>query len=225
MPTGFAILPRVLAPSAIDALVQAIENAPAARQRAGRGGVRDLLNRVPAVRTLSRSLPLRQLVDPVLGAHARPVRALLFDKTPAANWKVPWHQDLTLAVQARHDLPGYGPWTVKDGIPHVQPPVAVLENMLALRLHLDDCGEHNGPLRVLPGTHALGRLAADEIDELQQSRPAVTCLARRGDVILLRPLLLHASSPAAVPARRRVIHIEYASAVLPQPLCWYEDLA
>ena len=38
----------------------------------------------------------------------------------------------------------------------------------------------------------------------------------------MRPLLVHASSPATVPSRRRVVHLEFAAAELPSPLEWAE---
>ncbi len=111
--------------------------------------MRNVLNLVPASRTLAESEPLTRLTRAVLGPGAFVVRGLLFDKTPEANWGVPWHQDLTIAVKARTEAAGYGPWTVKAGIPHVQPPVAVLEQMLTVRVHLDESDEPRGPLRVI----------------------------------------------------------------------------
>ncbi len=94
----------------------------------------------------------------VAGADCRLVRGLFFDKTPGANWPVAWHQDLTLAVAERREIAGWSNWSVKAGVPHVQPPVDILERMVTLRLQLDDCGADNGPLRVLPGSHCLGRI-------------------------------------------------------------------
>jgi ectoine hydroxylase-related dioxygenase (phytanoyl-CoA dioxygenase family) len=82
-----------------------------------------------------------------------PVRAIFFDKSSGSNWLVPWHQDLTIAVASKCEAPGFGPWSVKDGIPHVQPPDELLKQMIALRLHLDDCDASNGALRVIPGSH------------------------------------------------------------------------
>ena len=57
-----------------------------------------------------------------LGPQARPVRAILFDKSPAANWALGWHQDRTIIVRERRDVPGFGPWTRKRGMLHVAPP-------------------------------------------------------------------------------------------------------
>lgn len=157
---GFAIVPGVLDPETVERLRAAISPlgaiaAPAAlRRRQSLYGARDLLRLVPEVRELARSAEVRRLVEPVLGPAAFPVRGLLFDKTPEANWGVPWHRDLTIAVRDRRDVPGYGPWTRKAGVPHVQPPLDVLRGMLTIRLHLDDCGSEQGPLAVIPGSHA-----------------------------------------------------------------------
>jgi ectoine hydroxylase-related dioxygenase (phytanoyl-CoA dioxygenase family) len=182
--------------------------------------MRNLLN-VPAVFALSQSPAIRSVVEPVLGGSAMAVRGILFDKTPEANWKVAWHQDRSIAVQERVDVPGFEAWSIKAGVQHVQPPVFVLENMLTVRLHLDDCGIENGPLQVLPGSHRNGKLNARQISELQERAPAVMCCVLRGGALLMRPLLLHASSPAIKPAHRRVIHLEFASAALPGGLQWF----
>jgi ectoine hydroxylase-related dioxygenase (phytanoyl-CoA dioxygenase family) len=154
-----------------------------------------------------------------------PVRAIYFDKSAATNWLVGWHQDLTVAARARVDVPGFGSWSVKEGVPHVRAPVAVLEQMLSVRIHLDDCEESNGALRVLPGTHRLGRLSSEQIHELRNNHPEVVCHASAGDVMLMRPLLLHASGKSAETGHRRVLHIEYAGHDLPGGLHWHAPAA
>lgn len=161
------------------------------------------------------------------------VRGILFDKTAAAggsNWKVPYHQDLSIAVRERppHPPNGYETWSIKDGVPHVQPPVSLLENLITVRLHLDPCDAENGALRVLPGTHRLGRLSSNEIARCRREIPESVCSVPKGGVLLLRPLLLHASSPSVRPGdRRRVLHIEFAPSNLPLPvgISWYETAA
>jgi ectoine hydroxylase-related dioxygenase (phytanoyl-CoA dioxygenase family) len=182
--------------------------------KVGRGGVRNLLDTSPAVKAIARASPMRDLAEGVLGPRCGAVRAIFFDKTPETNWKVIWHQDLTIAVRERREASGYGPWSVKEGVIHVQPPVAVLENMLAIRLHLDDCDADNGPVRIIPGTHRAGRLSIDAVDRLR-SGEAVECHAGRGAILAFRPLLLHASSAARTPRHRRVLHIEYAEGDMP----------
>lgn len=210
---GYLLLCAAITPHACAGLR---ESGPAVEARAG--GARNVLRDWPQAAGALHSLEL--LARALLGRDARPVRAILFDKTPASNWAVPWHQDLSIPVRERHETEGYSGWSCKEGVWHAQPPRGVLENMLALRLHLDDCGGDNAPLRVLPGSHALGRLdEAGIAARLASSREAV-CTAQAGDVLAMRPLLLHASNRAALPGRRRVLHVEYAACELPAPLAW-----
>jgi ectoine hydroxylase-related dioxygenase (phytanoyl-CoA dioxygenase family) len=189
-----------------------------------RGGVRNLFAVSPLLVALARSATLRSLATPVLGERCAAVRVIYFDKTPDANWRVPWHQDLTVAAATRADVEGYGPWSEKDGVPHVQPPVAVLEDMLAVRVHLDASDATNGPVRVLPGSHLRGLIAPAEIDEWRDKTAADLCLAPRGGIVAFRPLILHASSPAERAAHRRVIHIEYTGTDLAAPLRWHTQI-
>lgn len=187
------------------------------------GGGRQVLERCPLLAEMAWGGILHDVACRFLGDRARPVRGLYFDKTPEANWRVPWHQDITLAVRERREIEGFGPWSVKDGIVHVQPPEVILENMVTLRLHLDECPEANGALRVLPGSHRYGRLDAEAIARMRQTGDGIVCEADAGDIIAMRPLTLHASSPASVPGHRRVFHIEYAAQKNPAPLEWFEE--
>ena len=217
---GWAVTEPVVDARTIAALRECV----APLTQAGRGGARNLLDE-PHIAALAASPPLRRFAAAVLGESCFAVRALLFDKTPDANWRVVWHQDLTVATKARIDVSGYGPWTEKGGVPHVQPPTDILEHMLAVRLHLDPCTVENGPVRVIDGTHRLGRLGADAIDAIRTGQSECVCLAPEGAVLAFRPLLLHASSPATRPAHRRVIHIEYAARLLAPPLVWHRQVA
>ena len=152
---GFLILPSAFRDWEIENLICAlseIDNCSAVRSRGGVYAVRNLLRLSPTIRELVHSPQMQAIVEEYLGDSAFPVRGTLFDKTRTANWLVPWHQDLTICVESRLDVSGYGPWTLKAGVCHVQPPTSVLERMLCLRIHLDDGNEDNGPLRVLPKT-------------------------------------------------------------------------
>lgn len=221
LPTdGFAIAEHVLDGLQIDALRAVVGQGTALSRNGSAYGGRNLLA-LPEVRNLAAKRAIRNLIQPVVGPTAIPVRALFFDKTPEANWPVLWHQDLTIAVAERRDQEGWGPWSVKAGIPHVEAPPSLLAAMLTIRLHLDDCHAENGPLRVIPGSHALGRLSRERIQAIRQSTEETSCLAQEGSALLMRPLLLHASSPAKTPAHRRVLHIEFAREdALPAPLKW-----
>jgi Phytanoyl-CoA dioxygenase (PhyH) len=210
---GFIIVPQVLDEEACRALRDLLGDVDGA-------GTRGML-RMPEVLHLAKSL-LADLVRAYLPAEPIPVRGIYFDKRPETNWLVAWHQDLTLALKERAEVPGWGPWSLKEGVPHVQPPVTLLEPMLTVRLHLDDADEANGALRVLAGTHRLGRLDAGSIAKCRETHAEVICATQVGDALLMRPLLLHASSRSTSERRRRVLHVEFAGFDLPEPLEWHE---
>lgn len=221
---GFALVPDVVDDDGVRRLLVALADADGGegvRRRESVYAIRNLLEAVPAVATLARSPEVRALVEPVLGPEAFAVRGILFDKTPDANWKVAWHQDLTIAVRERREVEGFGPWSEKAGVVHVQPPAAVLERMVTVRLHLDPCGPENGPVQVIPGSHREGRLAADDVQQQRAARDAVPACVGAGGVLLMRPLLLHASSPSTAPAHRRVIHLDFAADALPGGVEWH----
>ncbi|MDB5355684.1 MAG: protein involved in biosynthesis of mitomycin antibiotics/polyketide fumonisin [Phycisphaerales bacterium] len=224
---GFAIAPDVIPSRVIATLISALSGAnagAAARERNHRlYAMRDLLRLSPEVRDLANSPAIRHLIEPTLGPEARPVRGILFDKTAEANWKVAWHQDLSIAVREKIDVDGFGPWSVKAGIPHVQPPAQVLERMLTVRVHLDDCTQDNGPLLVLPGSHSAGVLSSEHVARWKRESSPVPCCCPAGGAVLVRPLLLHASSEARMPGHRRVVHIEFAAGELPGALQWFEE--
>ena len=217
---GWAITPPVIDRGTVE-LLRAELGALVAN---GRGGARNLLQ-TRGARELAKSAQIRSLAEAVLDSSCFAVRALLFDKTSAANWKVVWHQDLTIAAREQHDVPGFGPWTTKAGVAHVQPPVEFLERMLAIRVHLDPCRATNGPVRVINGSHRLGRLSGADIDRARKTGVETECLVDEGAVLAFRPLILHASAPALTPNHRRVIHIEFAASELPLPLRWHDEVA
>ncbi|RUL87312.1 phytanoyl-CoA dioxygenase family protein [Tautonia sociabilis] len=229
---GFAVVPDVLNGPEVAELILAVDRAeleadrradPAALRR-GKSvyGLRDLLGRVPEVRRLSVSPAIRELVEPVLGPGAFAVRGLWFDKTPGANWNLPWHRDLTIAARERVDAAGFSCWTTKAGIPHALAPPGVLEGMLTVRLHLDAAGPDNGPLRVLPGSHRLDGRDPTEVAPWRGRCRPVECAVGAGGAVLMRPLLLHASNAAEAPGHRRVVHLEFATAPLPGGVEWYD---
>jgi len=211
---GFAIVRNVLGDQQRAELLSTLGPVTGAGRRA--------LLSLSAVAALANSNQLLALIRPHLPAAPLPVRAIYFDKSPDANWLVTWHQDMTLALQARTDVRGFGPWSIKDGVPHVQPPVELLEKMLTIRLHLDDADETNGALRVLPGSHRLGRLSSEKIQHLRSEQSDLLCAVAAGDAMLMRPLLLHASGRSTSQRHRRVLHIEYAGFALPTELQWHE---
>jgi ectoine hydroxylase-related dioxygenase (phytanoyl-CoA dioxygenase family) len=167
-------------------------------------------------------------VDGAMGAlaaklaagSARPVRMLFFEKTPSGNWAVPWHQDRTIAVKERIDIAGYGPWSSKGGVLHVEPPISILQGMLALRLFVDDCVEDDGPLEVAVGSHRYGRVPASEASDIARKSDIFTATGRAGDVLAMKSLAIHRAERAALPTRRGTLHVDYAVVDLPAPLEW-----
>jgi hypothetical protein len=211
---GFTRLPAVFTAAECGYMTQVL----GAVAGAGRRGLME----VPAVRELVDSERVKDCLQPYLAGAPRLVRAIYFDKSPGANWLVPWHQDLTFAVRERKDVPGFGPWSMKDGIPHVQPPVALLEEVVTMRIHLDACDVENGALKVLPGTHGVGRLGAEQIQDCRNRVNEVLCEMDAGDVLLMRPLLLHASGKSTSERHRRILHLEFCGVDLPGGLEWSE---
>lgn len=164
--------------------------------------------------------PLHAVVAARLGPAARPVRAVMFDKTPAANWSLGWHQDRTVAVRERRAVSGYGPWTVKQGIRHVEPPFAVIEAMLTIRVHLDAVPADNAPLLVAPGSHRLGRIPEADIAAIVDRCGTTACLAGPGDVWIYATPILHASGASRAHPHRRVLQVDYAARDLEGGLEW-----
>jgi ectoine hydroxylase-related dioxygenase (phytanoyl-CoA dioxygenase family) len=145
----------------------------------------------------------------------------LFDKTLETNWLVALHQDLSIPVKERVDSPQCLAWSVKEGVTFVQPPSPLLAALIAVRVHLDDCRLDNGPLRVIPGSHRYGRLSSEEAQSHRRANGEVACMASRGAALLMRPLLLHASSKAVADMPRRVLHFLFGPQVLPYGLQWH----
>jgi hypothetical protein len=231
---GFLLVHQVLDAAAVERLRSVIAEIASSHEHHGRTYAARNLLQVPAIAEVARSEAVaglvRQALDEMKSGSEGParlagptaVRGLLFNKMAEANWAVPWHQDLTIAVRERREAPGFGPWSVKDGVVHVQPPDRVIARMLAVRIHLDDTDAENGALRVIPGSHTEGRLSAAAIGRWTTSREGVTIEAPAGSALLMRPHLLHASLAGAAPRQRRVIHLEFAANELPFGLEWNE---
>ncbi|MDZ5646756.1 phytanoyl-CoA dioxygenase family protein [Nitrospirillum sp. BR 11828] len=204
----------VLSPIDLARLITVLSGVPRVRAGARLHGIAGL------GAFLNADGPVGRLAATALGPAAQPVRALLFDKTADSNWALGWHQDRTIAVAARAEVPGYGPWSVKDGLTHVAPPADLLAGMVTLRVHLDPVDADNAPLLVAPGSHRLGRVAEGDIADAVRRCGQVACLAEAGDVWLYATLILHASAAAIRPRHRRVLQVDYAIGDLPGGLRW-----
>lgn len=183
-------------------------------------GLRNAEKKFTCIANLIRSDKVLAKAKAVLGKDPQLVRALLFDKTPDKNWLVAWHQDKTVSVNNKQYIEGWGPWTIKDGTHHVQPSEAVLNDMVTFRIHLDETNAQNGCLKVIPKSHSRGVLKQTDIDETIVQTEFIECEAKAGDMLIMKPLILHASSKAVSPYHRRVIHIEFSGYKLPDGMVW-----
>lgn len=207
---GFELIGDALDRRTVSSLIDALEITSVHRSRAG---MRKAFE-IDAVRSLAFDSSLVNLAKQALGNSAIPFRATLFDKSQTSNWHVVWHQDTALPLRERREVPGWGPWSMKEGVICAHAPASALEQILAIRVHIDDSTAENGPLRVLPGTHKLGALSDDAIQELAarlQPLQPFECAVPSGGILLMKPLLVHASSKAKNGWSRRVLHIEYAA--------------
>jgi len=211
---GYAIIGGVLSADQCQAVAQHVSESERLR-----AGTRNLLHDFVCVQ-VATDLRSSAAIAEQLGVTAVAVQCTLFDKSAERNWLVAWHQDLSIPVGERIPHPQCTGWSEKEGTLFVQPPVSILESLVAVRVHLDDCEAGAGPLRVVPGSHRHGRLSRSEARRQRETSGEVPCLAKRGDALLMRPLLLHASSKATVPSRRRVLHFLFGPAELPYGLRW-----
>ena len=203
---GFSIIENVITDAECVRLLDALSAAD------GRAGVRNLMAN-DEVSALARDARLTAIAERILEQPVIPYKATLFSKTGRANWLVAWHQDTALPVEGFREAPGWGPASAKDGVTFAHAPTSALSKVVALRIHLDQSTERNGPLRVIPDSHHR-RLTAEEIDAIVSDREPKMCTVDRGGVIAMSPLLVHASSKCVDGNQpRRVLHIEYATSL------------
>lgn len=214
---GFEILNNVVAASDIEFITNEVVSSDIKRRR---GGIRNAEKKYHSIQSLVSSKELINKAQGYLSGKPKIVRVIYFDKTQENNWFVTWHQDRTVAVTQRFKLEGWGPWSKKEGIHHVQPPVEILNNMITFRIHLDTANEQNGCLKVIPGSHKHGVLSSDEIHQYCESYDTVYCEVYKGGMLIMRPHLLHSSSKALNPTNRRVVHVEYSGYCLPTGISW-----
>ena len=206
---GYGIYHHVFACSDMSVVVGSLTTAVVERTKAG---ARHVLS-VPAVCALANDPRLLDIARRFVGKTPIPFRATLFDKSPRSNWLVVWHQDTALPLRERIDAAGWGPWSTKTGVLYAHAPASALEQVVALRVCLDDSTSANGPLRVVPGSHRRGVLTDEQVAGIVRDASPVDCLAQAGGVVAMRPLIIHASSKSTNEQPRRVLHIEYAATV------------
>ena len=225
---GFTLLRGVFSNETVANCIATLERSLLSDQtaegvQARDGGVyasRNVLQLCPEMRDVWRVPRLQQFLSGVLGAEYGLVRVLYFDKPPERTWALPWHKDLTIAVaEGCHSTAWGRKPTLRAGVPHVEAPLAILESMLTLRIHLDPATPENGPLQVLAGSHRTGKQL------ILEGHAEISVISEQGDVLAMRPLLAHCSakSKPGTLLHRRVLHLEFASSRdLPDGFAWHD---
>ncbi len=220
---GYAVIEDVFDEQEIEMILSEIASAntddPAFRISNDVFAIRKFLNLVPGTKPHIFSAKLKCLLAEMFGEDYFVVKSIYFDKPEKSNWFVAYHQDLTISVESKLNIDGFGPWTVKQNQYAVQPPLSILENNFTIRIHLDDTDSENGALKIIPGSHKKGVIRTNLNGESE-----VFCSVKKGAVMFMSPLLLHASNRTTNNQKRRVVHIEFSNQTLPNGLNWSEYL-
>lgn len=223
---GYTVIEDIFSEDEIEAVLNEIvkvsTGSPVFRKSNDLFAIRQFLKQVPEAVSFIFTEKLKNLITTVFGEGYFVVKSIYFDKPEHSNWFVAFHQDLTISVEKKSDVDGYGPWTVKQDQFAVQPPIDILENNFTIRIHLDDTDNENGALKVIPGSHVKGVIRFESPEE--SGGVKVFCPVKKGGVMLMSPLLFHASNRTTNNKKRRVIHIEFSNQQLPEGLNWSEFL-
>lgn len=225
---GYAILNDIYTEEEIGVLLDIIANTDSTnatfRKTVDLFAIRQFFKEVPAAVDIVFNDKLINLIKYLFGDKVFVVKSIYFDKPAESNWFVAYHQDLTISVDKKSVINGYGPWTVKHQQYAVQPPLSILQDNFTLRIHLDKTDELNGALKVIPGSHLKGVYRPETIDWNKEDE--VFCCVEKGGIMFMKPLLLHASNRTTNNTPRKVLHIEFSKSILPGELNWseYEEL-
>ena len=223
---GFSIAENIYSTEEIEMLLHIINQADTSRNTFRKSSdlfaIRQFLSEVPACRSIIFNDNLRFILKSLLGDNHFSVKSIYFDKPQTSNWYVAYHQDLTISVDKKLNLEHYGPWTTKQNQFAVQPPIDILQNVLTIRIHLDDTDGENGSLKVIPKSHLKGIYRPETINWTLEKE--TNCVVPKGGIMLMKPLLLHRSGRTVNDKRRRVIHIEFSNQELPTVLNWSERI-
>lgn len=224
---GYTIIETIYDTTETDKILavinQADKNKETFRKSTDLFAIRQFLKEVPQTVDLIFNHNLRSIIHNVFGSEYFVVKSIYFDKPGSSNWYVSYHQDLTISVNKKIEIAGFGPWTVKQQQFAVQPPRDILENIYTVRIHLDDTDENNGALSVISKSHSKGILRPETIN--WNIETASVCKVKKGGIMIMKPLLLHSSGRTSNKKRRRVIHIEFSNCKLPEEIMWAEHLS
>lgn len=223
---GFTVIDSMFTDDEIKKIIEVIQNADTSAENFRKSddlfAVRQFLKEVPEIKSLVFNDNVKAIIRELFGEKYFVVKSIYFDKPETSNWYVAYHQDLTISVDKKLEMQGFGPWTTKKNQFAVQPPLPVLENIYTIRIHLDDTDENNGALKVVPGSHTKGIYRPETIDWNVETEEI--CKVEKGGIMIMKPLTLHGSNRTTDGRRRRVIHIEFSDMELPEELNWSERI-
>ncbi|RYY35671.1 MAG: phytanoyl-CoA dioxygenase [Sphingobacteriaceae bacterium] len=223
---GFAVIPDVYNAEEINAIANTLGAAQQTTSNFKKTNdlfaIRQLFKEVPELQQLVFTDTLKAIIHDVFGKEYFLVKSIYFDKPGNSNWFVAYHQDLTISVDKKTDVAGFSNWTIKNKQFAVQPPLEILQNNFTIRIHLDDTDGDNGALKVIQSSHKKNIYRAEAID--YSTEVEVTCNVPAGGVMIMKPLLMHASNRTVNSKSRRVIHIEFSNVELPEEIKWAERL-
>lgn len=221
---GFSIINSIYSQEEIELIGKFIDSQdssnPTFRKSEDLFAIRQFLKELPEIKALIFNEKLKSVIDLLFGEDYFIVKSIYFDKPEKSNWFVSYHQDLTISVDKKENIEGFGPWTSKHNQFAVQPPLEILENIFTIRIHLDDTDENNGALKVVDESHSKKIYRPETIDWNIEKESF--CSVKSGGIMIMKPLLLHGSNRTSNHKRRRVIHIEFSSKTLPAPINWSE---
>jgi hypothetical protein len=221
---GFAVINDVYSAEELGQIISMIDAADQSgdtfRKTDDLFAVRQFLKEMPGVLPIILNKGLKDLLGFIFGESYFVSKSIYFDKPEKSNWFVAWHRDLTISVNTKVLLPGFTNWTRKHNQFAVQPPFFILKENFTIRIHLDDTDKGNGALRVVAGSHVANDLTVGNFS----GKTEVICNVKAGGVMIMRPLLMHASNRTVNNKRRRVIHIEFSNAILPSEIEWSEKI-
>ena len=223
---GFNVINNIYSKEELNSIIDAVNKVDTSkdtfRKTKDLFAIRQFLKEIPETISLIFTDNFRSLLQKMIGNNFFVVKSIYFDKPETSNWYVSYHQDLTISVDKKIEIENFGPWTTKHNQYAVQPTIDILENITAIRIHLDDTDENNGALKVIPKSHVKGIYRPETIN--WDIETETTCSVKQGGVMLMKPLLLHSSKRTVNNKKRRVIHIEFSNVVLPMSLKWAERL-
>ncbi|WP_185287483.1 phytanoyl-CoA dioxygenase family protein [Chryseobacterium lactis] len=223
---GFSVINKVFSDKEVEQIISVLDRIDTSKENFRKSedlfAIRQFLKEVPEIKDLIFNDAIQQVIREIFGAKYFVVKSIYFDKPETSNWYVAYHQDLTISVDKKLELPDFGPWTTKQNQFAVQPPLEVLENIYTIRIHLDDTDENNGALKVVPKSHAKGIYRPETIDWTVETEQI--CNVEKGGIMIMKPLTLHGSNRTTNGNRRRVIHIEFSDRELPEVLQWSERI-